>query len=122
MADEFGPLVAARRAELRLTLRDCASRAGIDPGNLSKIERGRLAPPQDPEVLNRLCAALEYAADDPAAQHIRDVAATQNGRIPFDITGNADVMASLPILLRTVNNKKLNAEQIEKLVKTIRDA
>ena len=39
----FGELLRARREELRLGLREFAIRADLDPGNLSKIERGRLA-------------------------------------------------------------------------------
>lgn len=119
MINEFGCLINAHRAELRLTLRECAFHAEMDPGNLSRIERGRAAPPQDPEILDRLIAALELTgAED--AQRLRDVAATQNGRIPHDIVANEEVMAALPLLLRTVNNKQLNGAQVEKLVEIIR--
>jgi transcriptional regulator with XRE-family HTH domain len=121
MANEFGDLLRHRRAELRLSLRDCAVRATIDPGNLSKIERGRVAPPQDPAVLQRLVAALELAGTR-EGQELMDTAATQNGRIPHDILTNDEVMESLPILLRTVNNRKLDREHLETLIDMIKNA
>lgn len=122
MDSDFGELLQERRREIRLTLRDFAQRAEMDPGNLSKIERGRLAPPQDAGVLDRLCGALEYEPGDPRAQMLRDVAAIQNGRIPHDILENEEVMARMPILLRTVNNRQLSPEQVDRLVEMIRGA
>ena len=121
MPTNFGELVQSRRAVLRLTLRDCAVRADIDPGNLSRIERGRVPPPQDADVLARLVEALELSGT-PEAQQLLDVAAMQNGRIPRDILSNEEVMAALPVLLRTVNNKQLDGAHIENLVKLIKNA
>jgi transcriptional regulator with XRE-family HTH domain len=121
MTIEFGELLRRRRAELRLSLRECAVRADIDAGNLSRIERGRVAPPQDPEVLARLVEALQLPGT-PQAQELMDVAAMQNGRIPRDILSNEEVMSALPVLLRTVNNKQLDGARIEKLVNLIKNA
>lgn len=121
MPKDFGELIQARRAEIRLTLRDCAVRADMDPGNLSKLERGRMAPPQDPDILARLIDALELT-DTAGAQELADAAAMQNGRIPRDILSNEEVMSALPILLRTVNNKQLEGAQVEKLIEIIRNA
>jgi len=120
MSNEFGELVKARRAELRLTLRECAMRARIDPGNLSRIERGRSAPPQDDAVLYRMLDALQWLDSD-KTQHLRDMSATQNGRIPIDILADEKVMSAMPILLRTVANKQLDASQVDKLVEMIKN-
>lgn len=122
MENEFGRLLQERRREIRLTLRDFALRADMDPGNLSKIERGRMTPPQDRAILDRLCLALEYRPDDAAAERLRDVAALQNGRIPRDMLENDELMAHMPILLRTVTNRQLNAEEVDKLIDLIREA
>lgn len=121
MATDFGDLVQKRRAELRLTLRDFAIRVDMDPGNLSRIERGRASPPQDAAILERLVDALELTAT-PRGQELIDIAATQNGRIPHDILSNDEVMSALPILLRTVNNKQLDGSQVEKLVEIIKNS
>lgn len=121
MRKDFGEILQERRSKLRLSLRDCAIRANMDPGNLSRIERGRAAPPQDPEVLTRLIEAVELRGTD-AGQELFDVAAMQNGRIPHDILSNEEVMSALPVLLRTVNNKQIDGAQIEKLVALIKNA
>lgn len=122
MENEFGRLLQARRRELRLTLRDFAARAGLDPGNLSKIERGKLAPPQDAKVLDRISLALEFERGAAEDRQLRDVASLQNGRIPADIMEDAEVMARMPILLRTVGNRQLSPEQVDRLIEMIRDA
>ena len=119
MSNDFGQQVRERRAELRLTLREFSARAGMDPGNVSRLERGRLPAPQDAEVLSRIVEALELTGT-PRGQTLVDVAATSAGRIPRDMLENDALMATLPILLRTVNNKRLNASRIEKLVELIR--
>lgn len=121
MSIDFGEMLQTRRAELRLSLRDCAIRADMDPGNLSRIERGRATPPQNPEILARLVDALELNGTE-EGQKLIDVAAMQNGRIPRDILSNEEVMSALPVLLRTVNNKQLDGAHIEKLVDMIRNA
>jgi transcriptional regulator with XRE-family HTH domain len=116
----FGVFVRDRRGEIRLTLRAFAERAAIDPGNLSKMERGRESPPQDEAVLDRICRALEL--EEPAARELKDIALVENGRIPSDILENEELMARMPVLLRTVNNQPLTDEQLAALVKAIRDA
>src|SRR3972149_4183237 len=58
-AVHFGEWVRNRRAELRLSLRKFAEETRLDPGNLSKYERGVLPPPQDPDTLERMAAILK---------------------------------------------------------------
>ena len=118
----FGEMLRERRKELRLGLREFALRAGMDAGNLSKIERGRMSPPQSIDILDRICLALELDPSDDGAARLRASAATENGRIPEDIMSDAEVMAQLPILLRTLQNKQIDAEQLEKLIEMIRNA
>ena len=42
----FGAFFKQKRLELGLSLRRFCLEHGLDPGNISKLERGRLAPPQ----------------------------------------------------------------------------
>ena len=117
----FGELVTARRAELRLTLRDCAIRSGMTPGNLSKIERGRLAPPQQAGVLSRLIEALELKGAN-ERQRLLDVATAQKGRIPAHIVQQADLAASMPSLLPTLSFRQLNETAVARFLEMIRCA
>lgn len=88
-------------------------------GNLSKLERGRIDPPQDPAILERMINALGYRAADARAQEIKDLAAIENGRIPPDLLEDEEVILHMPILLRTLMKLKLTAAQIEDLVEMI---
>ena len=118
----FGESVRERRKELRLGLREFAQRSGMDPGNLSKIERGRLAAPQSEEILNRICGALEWVPGSKEADSLKDHAAAENGQIPEEVLADEIVMAKMPLLLRTVQNKQLEPEQLDRLIELIRDA
>lgn len=119
MSEKFGTMIKARRAELRLSLRDFALRADMDAGNVSRLERGLSSPPQDAEVLNRIVSALEWsgAAD---AIHLKDSASIENRMLPPDIAENEKIMSSLPLLLRTVGNSQLDDAAIERLIELIK--
>ena len=118
----FGEAIKARRAELRLTLREFAKRSKMDPGNASRIERGRLAPPQGEEILARVARALELEAGSAEWQNLFDLAAAANGRVPTDILSDDEAMARLPVLFRTVRNKSFDPEKLDKLLQSIREA
>ena len=118
----FGDMLRNRRRELRLGLREFALRAGMDPGNLSKIERARLGAPQGEEILDRICLALEYDLDSEEAQALKDKAIVEAGRIPAEMMDDDEVLEKLPVLLRTVRNKKLNPEQLDRLIELIKEA
>ena len=117
----FGDTVRERRKELRLGLREFAQRAGMDPGNLSKIERGRLGAPQSEETLNRICEALEWKQGSDAAGALKAQAAIENGQIPAEFLQDEVVMAKLPLLLRTLQNRQLEPEQLDRLIELIRE-
>ena len=120
--EAFGEAIKARRAELRLTLREFAKRSKMDPGNASRIERGRLAPPQAAEVLARIAHALELEEGSTERQNLFDLAAAANGRVPTDILSDEEAMARLPVLFRTVRNKAFDPEKLDKLIQSIREA
>lgn len=121
MSSDFGTLLRNRRAELRLSLRDFALRAEMDAANVSRLERGKSAPPQDDEILERMVRALEWDSSDEAV-HFKDVAAVQNGRLPADLAESESLKSALPLLLRTVGNHQLEDGAIEKLIQMIKDA
>jgi transcriptional regulator with XRE-family HTH domain len=122
MQSRFGEALKAARHEKDLTLREFASRAGLHAGNVSKIERGRMAPPQDPAVLDRMIGALDYRPADERAQELKDLAALANGRIPQDLLDDEEVLLRMPVLLRTLKGRRLTTPQVEELVEMIRKA
>jgi len=118
----YGEMLKERRKTLRLGLREFALRAGMDAGNLSKIERGKASPPQTGEVLDRIASALELDPDEERAVAMRDRAFVDNGRIPEELLSDEEIMARLPVLLRTVKNQRLDSEQIDRLIQMLREA
>lgn len=55
-ATDLGNLIRSRREDLKIKQGDLASIAGVDQGNLSKIERGAAKATLDTYL--RLCSAL----------------------------------------------------------------
>lgn len=121
-SNNFGEFIRMRRAALRLSLRSFAERAGLDAGNASRLERGRVAAPESPELLNRIASALELRRGSSEYQQLMDLAAAAKGRIPQDLLSDEDVAARLPILFRTLRSKPLSGEQLDKLIDSIRRA
>lgn len=122
LQNAFGEYIRVRRAALRLSLRSFAEKAGLDAGNASRLERGRVAPPEKPGILDRIASALELRGGSPEYQQLIDLAAAAKGRIPQDLLTDEEVAARLPILFRTLRGKPLSGEQLEKLIDSIRRA
>ncbi len=118
----FGEMVRERRKVLRLGLREFALRAEVDASNLSKMERGVMTPPQDRALLGRICAALELDPGSAECIRLLDQAAAETGRIPADMLEDEELLARLPVLLRTVKNKRPSEEQMDRLIEIIREA
>lgn len=121
-SNDFGQFIRRARARLRLSLRTFAERAGMDPGNVSRLERGQTAPPEGPEVLERIAAALEFEKGTRDCEYLTDLAAAARGRVPQDLLSDEEVAARLPILFRTLRSKPLSGEQLDRLIDSIRRA
>jgi transcriptional regulator with XRE-family HTH domain len=120
IAKTFGDLFKLKRIEKGLTLREFCRINGFDPGNVSKIERGLFKPPQSKEMLSKYAAALgiEEGSEDWLA--FCDLAIISAGKIPEDIVTNEELMNALPVLFRTVRDKTLDDEGMEKLINSIK--
>lgn len=108
----FGAWVRKRRLEIGVSLRSFAIETQLDAGNLSKYERGRLAPPQDQETLARIASALKLKKDSDEYRELLDVAAASAGRIPADLAADPEVLAKMPYLFRTARGKLTRRELI----------
>ena len=117
--ESFGEWLKSRRAERKLTLRTFAEMARIDPGNLSRYERGGIAPPQDEAVLERIGRALGLSPDSGEWKEMIDLAAVGAGRIPPDVARDPELLKALPVLFRTLKGKKLSGEELIRLARRI---
>lgn len=96
----FGEFVKARRAELGFPLRVFCEKHGFDPSNWSKLERGRLAPPQG-QTLGKYARALGLKKGSSEWFEFFDLASAETGRIPPDLA-ESEIAAKLPVLFRTL--------------------
>ncbi|MFH1022856.1 MAG: helix-turn-helix domain-containing protein [Planctomycetota bacterium] len=118
----FGEFFKARRMALGKTLRQFCVENSLDPGNISKLERGLLPPPQH-EKLEAYAVILGIPRGSDEWYQFFDLAAAEAGRIPDDILSDERVAGKLPVLFRTVRGGgKLSDQQFEELVRKVREA
>jgi Helix-turn-helix. len=115
----YGEVLRTMRVEHEITLRELARRSDIDVAYLSRIERETIPPPQKEELLEAIADALKLNAVE--AKRLRDLAAMDNKQFPKDFKGNFPGMVGIPMLLRTVANKKLTPDEIHDLIRHIND-
>ena len=116
----FGPYLKQLRMQRRITLREFCRLAKADPGNISRIERGVLPPPQDRDILERYAKALELQAGSDESYRFFDFAAADCGLVPRDIMEKEEVVKVLPVLFRTLRNEKPSEEDLDRLIEKLR--
>ena len=118
----FGVFFKARRQALRFTLRRFCLENGLDPGNISKMERGLLSPPQSREKLAQYarCLQLEEGSDD--WYEFFDLASTAQGRFPEWVLSDEELVKKLPVLFRTIRGDRVSDEQLDELIEMLRKA
>jgi transcriptional regulator with XRE-family HTH domain len=116
----FGPYVKELRLKLGLSLREFCQSHGLDPGNMSRLERGLVPPPESQEKIVELAGFLGLKKSSEEWQQLIDFAALDAGRIPEDVMSDADVVAKLPILFRTLRGQKVPPEKLSELIRQIR--
>ena len=115
----FGEFFKQKRMELRKTLREFCREYDLDPGNISKLERGRVQPPQNKE--RRLEYAKYLQLDSDERQTFQDLADIGANRIPEDLT-EAEIAGRLPLFFRTIRGKDFSEEKLRELAKKIAES
>lgn len=115
----FGEFLKGRRATLGLSLRAFCEEHGVDASNWSKMERGRLPPPQG-EVLQKYAGYLGVKKGSDDWYTLFDLAAAEAGRIPEDLRED-EIAAKLPVFFRTLREShKAGGADTEELLKEIK--
>jgi transcriptional regulator with XRE-family HTH domain len=97
---QFGDFFRARRKALGLTLRDFCRRNGFDPANVSRLERGLVAPPQAQRILESYATALKLERGTDQGDRFFALAAAATGRIPQEYLQDQGTAGRLPSLFR----------------------
>lgn len=116
----FGDFFKQMRIKKEMTLREFCLKYGLDPGNISKLERGVLGPPQDMEKLKDYSRYLDIKIGSDNWHTFVDLACAEGGRIPEDILEDKELVQRLPVLFRTLRNKKVTKETLKKLAEKLR--
>lgn len=117
---KFGAFFKEVRLRAGLSLREFCLKHSLDPGNMSRLERGLVPPPQGRDKLEEYSRflGLKKGADD--WYQFFDLAAAESGRIPEDVLSDESVVARLPLLFRTLRGQKVPDEKLEELIRQIR--
>ena len=118
----FGEFFKAKRQAQGQTLREFCLKHKLDPGNLSRLERGLLPPPQDRDRLEEYAKYLGLKSGSDDWYTFFDLAAAAKGRIPQEIMEDKEVAAKLPLVFRTLRGKRLTDKTLDELVKKIKGA
>jgi len=116
----FGNYFKGLRIKRRMTLRQFCEKFGFDAGNISKLERGLLPPPQSREKLEQYAQALGLKKGTTTWYEFFDLAAASRGQIPEEILRDDKLVAKLPVLFRTLRGERVPEEKLDELMEVIR--
>jgi transcriptional regulator with XRE-family HTH domain len=116
----FGDFFKEKRIALKKTLRQFCAENKLDPGNISRLERGLMPPPQGSDKLEEYARYLQIKKGSDDWYKFFDLARIEAGRIPDELLKDEDILASLPILFRTLRGQKISEKKLEKLVELIK--
>lgn len=117
----FGQFVKKERLARGVGLREFCRKLGIDASNWSKVERGTLAPPQDEKKLKKIAKVLGIHQNTDKWKALQDKANIDAGIIPKDLLSDKEVLNSLPMFFRTIRSEKPSPEELDKLIRKIRE-
>lgn len=117
----FGTFIKELRARRRLGLREFCLEHGHDPSNWSKIEREVLSPPRDQEILGTWAKQLGLKEGSDDWLKFFDYAAVDAGRIPDHVLKDEELVARLPAFFRTLSGQKPSEEELDNLIKLLRE-
>ncbi len=118
----FSEYFKQRRKELGYTVRKFALEKGLDAGYVSRLENGLMQPPADGGKLQNLAVALELKQGTKEWSEFMDLAAVARNEVPVDLRSNEYIAKVLPAFYRSVRNKQLDEEDVNKLINLIDEA
>lgn len=120
-ANLFGEFFKKKRIDSKQTLRQFCMANNLDPGNISKIERGMLPPPTSSEKLKYYARCLNIMEGSDDWYELFDLAYACAGRIPEEILSDEVLISKLPLVFRTLRGQKLTSEQLDELIEKMRN-
>ena len=119
---EFGKFFKSRRMEAGLTLREFCRNHGFDAGNISKIERDILPPPEASDLLARYAKSLRIKEGSDDWYRFHDLAAVARRKLPDPVAENERLLGALPLLCRSLRKGEAGKDELDQFIKTVREA
>ncbi len=119
--DSFGEFFKLKRIKLGKTLRQFCDENDLDAGNISKIERGRMAPPTSEEKLEKYAEYLGIPLGGADWELFKDLAAISAGKIPADLQDH-ETLARLPVLFRKLRDNKFSEDELNELIRKVKES
>lgn len=116
----FGRYFQYLRKQRRVTLRAFCKTAQADPGNISRLERGVMPPPQSADILEQYAGALGINKGSDEWYQFFDLAAAEQGRVPQDILNDEELVKSLPMFFRTLRGERPTEDEMRGVAEKIR--
>jgi hypothetical protein len=101
---------------LGVSLREFCRQNDLDPGNMSKVERGVLPPPEGHAKLADYARMLGIKEGADEWFMFFDLAAASRGKIPDELMENERIVRALPIMFRTLRKEKITDEEAGRLM------
>ena len=116
----FGTFFKKKRMGTGLTLREFCRKNNLDPGNISKLERGIMTPPQNRNIQEQYAKTLgiEKGSDDWFT--FFDLAVACAGRLPQDIVHDNELLKAMPLIFRTARTAKMDEKELRKFMDAIK--
>ncbi len=119
LTENFGAFFKELRQRQGTTLRRFCQKYGLDPGNISKLERGKMPPPGR-EILEKYARFLQVEEGSSDWFEFFDRAAAARGKIPDDLMSDEELVEKLPLVFRTLRGEKIPQDKLDKLAEEIR--
>ena len=119
MNQTFGEFFRQKRLEQKMSLRGYCEKTAYDVAYISRIENSLMLPPKDESKLQDLAQSLHITKNSKDWELFFDLAAISHKTLPKDI--DARSLNYLPAFLRSASKKELKKEDIEKLLKLIKE-
>jgi transcriptional regulator with XRE-family HTH domain len=117
-AKTFGEFLKQRRIASGQTLRAFCAVHGFDVGNLSKMERGVLAPPHADDRLSVYAEALGLERESSEWFEFFDLASAARGEIPSDLLSDAQVVERLPVMFQAM--REMDPARLDQFIDLVR--
>jgi hypothetical protein len=117
---QFGKHLKDLRKASGKAARIVALEAGMQPSNYSRLEYGVINPPKPKSNLDRLARAVGILDSKEQMARFYDMAAAALKSVPVDLADIISKDDAVPLMLRTIGNKKLTKQEIEEIVSLVR--